>query len=330
MNNKAKIIKLAELSVKIVILLFGILILYKKLIINQNVTDIIADIEESFKNKSQFALMLLTIIFVPLNLYLEAIKWKLQIKPIENISNWKSFLSIFTGMTAGMFFPNRMGNFLGRIFMLEKGDRIKAAMVTIVGGMAQMIATVCIGLLALILYVKKNYVLISILSVLIIITLLLLYFNIHLLKYFQFLIPKKFKEKTEEYFEVFSLYNKKELLKILLLSFVRYSLYTFQFVLLIWAFGIPLTYFKAMIPISLTYLAMMIVPFITITEIAVRGSVSVVIFENWLMANGIKSSYGMMVFTASSLLWIFNIAIPAIIGLFLTYRLKFFRNKDES
>ena len=55
MNNKAKIIKLAELSVKIVILLFGILILYKKLIINQNVTDIIADIEDSFKNKSQFA-----------------------------------------------------------------------------------------------------------------------------------------------------------------------------------------------------------------------------------------------------------------------------------
>ena len=330
MNNKAKIIKLAELSVKIVILLFGILILYKKLIINQNVADIIADIEESFKNKSQFALMLLTIFFVPLNLYLEAIKWKLQIKPIEDISNWKSFLSIFTGMTAGMFFPNRMGNFLGRIFMLEKGDRIKAAMVTIVGGMAQMIATVCIGLLALILYVKKNYVLIGILSVLIIITLLLLYFNIHLLNYFQFLIPKKFKEKTEEYFKVFSLYNKKELLKILLLSFVRYFLYTFQFVLLIWAFGIPLTYLKAMIPISLTYLAMMIVPFITITEIAVRGSVSVVIFENWLMMNGINSSYGMMVFTASSLLWIFNIAIPAIIGLFLTYRLKFFRNKDES
>ena len=96
MNNKAKIIKLAELSVKIVILLFGILILYKKLIINQNVTDIIADIEDSFKNKSQFALMLLAIFFVPLNLYLEAIKWKLQIKPIENISNWKSFLSIFT------------------------------------------------------------------------------------------------------------------------------------------------------------------------------------------------------------------------------------------
>lgn len=156
-----------------------------------------------------------------------------------------------------------------------------------------------------------------------------MYFNIYLLKYFQFIIPKKFKEKTKDYFEIFSLYNKKELLKILILSFVRYFLYTFQFVLLIWAFKIPLNYFNAMIPISLTYLLMMIVPFITITEIAVRGSVSIIVFENWLIMNNINSSLGMMIFSASSLLWIFNIAIPAVIGLFLTYRLNFFRNKNE-
>ena len=329
MNNKAKIRKLAELTVKIIIVLLGVFILYKKLIVNQNITDILNEIKTSFTNKRQFALMNLAFILVSLNIYLEAIKWKFQIKPIENISNWKSFLSIFTGMTAGMFFPNRMGNFLGRIFMLEKGDRIKAAMVTIVGGMAQMIATVSIGLIAAIFYVKKYLVIICFVSVLVIITLLLIYFNIHLLKYFQILIPKKFKEKTEEYLEVFTLYKKTELLKILIISFVRYFLYTFQFVLLIWAFGVPLTYFNAMIPISLTYLAMMIVPFITITEIAVRGSVSIMIFEKWLIMNGINSTFGMMVFSASSLLWIFNIAIPAIIGLFLTYRLEFFRNKNE-
>lgn len=329
MNNKAKIIKLAELTVKIVIVLLGIFVLYKKLIVNQNVTEVLNDIETSFNNKKQFLFLISAFLLVYLNIYLEGIKWKLQVKPIEKISNWKSFLSIFTGMTAGMFFPNRMGNFLGRIFMLEKGDRIKAAMVTIVGGMAQMIATVSIGLIAAFFYVNKHLFLIGIASTFIIITLLLIYFNIYLLKYFQFLIPKKFKDKTKDYFEVFSLYNKTELFEILIVSFVRYFLYTFQFVLLIWAFGIPLSYFNAMIPISLTYLMMMIIPFITITEIAVRGSVSVIIFENWLTMNGINSSFGMMVFSASSLLWIFNIAIPAIIGLFLTYRLKFFRNKNE-
>ena len=328
MNNKAKIIKFTEIMFKIVIVLLGIWILYKKLFHNQNISQLLIDIESSIKTTKNFIFILVALFLVPVNIYLEGIKWKMQLKPIENINIWKSFISIFTGITSGMFFPNRMGNFLGRIFMLEKGDRIKAAMVTIVGGMAQMIATVSIGLIAALFFVNKNLVLLIIAASLIIGILLIMYFNIHFLKYFQFLIPKKFKEKTKEYFEIFSLYNKRELLKILMISFLRYFLYTFQFVLLIWAFDVPLTYFKAMIPISATYILMMIIPFITITEIAVRGSVSILVFEKWLIINNISSQYGMMVFSASSLLWIFNIAIPAIIGLFLIYRLNFFRKNE--
>ena len=316
MNSKAKIIKLTETLVKIVIVLLGIWIIYKKIIHNQNITQLWSDIKSSFTSTKHIYLLILTIILVPVNIYLEGVKWRIQLKPIENISYYKSFLSIFTGLTAGMFFPNRMGNFLGRIFMMENGDRIKAAMVTIVGGMAQMIATVSIGLIATIFFVNKYFVLLTISIILIVALLLLIYFNIHVLKYFQFLIPKKFKEKTKEYFDVFSLYDKKELLKILIISFLRYFIYTFQFVLLIWAFNIPLTYLNAMIPISFTYLLMMVIPFITITEIAIRGSVSILVFEKWFIINGISNSLELMVFSASSLLWILNIAIPSIIGLF--------------
>ena len=67
--------------------------------------------------------------------------------------------------------------------------------------------------------------------------------------------------------------------------------------------------------------------FITITEIAIRGSVSILVFEKWFIINGISNSLELMVFSASSLLWILNIAIPSIIGLFLIHRLKFFRQK---
>lgn len=298
MNSKAKIIKFTEIIIKIVIVLLGIWILYKKIFHNQNITQLMTDLKSSVTSTQNYILILLAFVLVSLNIYLEGIKWKVQLRPIEIISKWKSFLSIFTGMTSGMFFPNRMGNFLGRIFMLEKGDRIKAAMVTIVGGMGQMIATVSIGLLSLMFFVNKNFILFLIAAISIIALLLIMYFNIHFLKYFQFLIPKKFKEKTKEYFEIFSLYNKVELLKILTLSFLRYFLYTFQFVLLIWAFNIPLNYMEAMIPISLTYLLMMVIPFITITEIAVRGSVSILVFEKWLILNNISSEYGIMVFSA--------------------------------
>lgn len=328
MSDKAKIIKFTETIVKIVIVLLGIWILYKKIIQNQNVTQVWNDIKISFTDKNQFILMIAAFLLVTVNILLEALKWKIQVKPIEDISLGKSYISIFTGMTAGMFFPNRMGNFLGRIFILEKGDRIKAAMVTIVGGFAQMIATVCFGMIALLFFIEKNKLLIFFGIIIIISLLILMYFKIHLLKYLQLFIPKRFKEKTKSYIEIFSQYNKKELTEILIISFARYLLYSFQFVILIWAFNVPLSYINAMIPISLTYLMMMIVPYITITEIAVRGSVSILIFEKWLMMNGINSSLSAMVFSASSLLWIFNIAIPAVIGLFLTNRLKFFRKNE--
>ena len=207
MNHKAKISKLTELTVKIIIVLLGIYVLYKKIIVNQNISDLWIDIEKTFTNKNQFTLLILALLLVPLNIFLEGVKWKLQVKPIEIISYWKSFLSIFTGFTAGMFFPNRMGNFVGRVFMLEKGDRIKAAMVTIVGGMGQMIATVSIGLLSLIFFVKENFTIIFIAAISIITLLLIIYFNIHFLKYFQFLIPEKFKEKTKEYENILNKYK---------------------------------------------------------------------------------------------------------------------------
>lgn len=330
MNSKAKIVKFIETSVKILIVILGIWILYDKLIHNQNVAQIWQDIENSFKNRRQFILMLTALALMPLNQYLEGLKWRIQLKPVENISRWKSFLSIFTGISAGMFFPNRMGNFLGRIFMLEKGDRLKAAMLTIVGGFAQMIATVGIGLISLMFFLEKHIILYMVGVIIVITALILLYFNIHLLKHIQIIIPKRFKDRTKEYVEIFSRYKRKELIGILSLSFARYFLYTFQFVLLIWAFNIPLSYLNAMIPISMTYLMMMVIPFITITEIAVRGSVSILIFEKWLVMNNINTTFASMVFSASSLLWIINIALPAVIGLLLTYNLKFFRNKNES
>lgn len=327
-NNKAKIIKITEMSFKIIIVVLGIWFLYKKIIHNQNVAQLWTDIKTTFTDSRQFILMIAAFLLVYVNILLEAFKWKFQVKPIENISLSISYISIFTGMTAGMFFPNRMGNFLGRIFMLKKGDRIKAAMVTVVGGMGQMIVTVSFGLISSLFFTEKYHILIAVISIIIITLLILLYFKIKLLKYLQVFIPERFKEKTRSYVEIFSQYTKKELLNILILSFVRYIIYSFQFVLLTWAFNIPLSYINTMIPISLTYLMMMIVPFITITEIAVRGSISILIFEKWLIINGINSSLSAMVFSASSLLWIFNIAIPAVIGLFMTNRLKFFRKNE--
>ena len=54
MNNKAKIVKFAETTVKIIIVLLGFWILYKELFISENVNEIYNDVKNSFTNKKQF------------------------------------------------------------------------------------------------------------------------------------------------------------------------------------------------------------------------------------------------------------------------------------
>ena len=317
------------MAIKIIIVLAGCWVLYVKIIKNQDITDMWNSVKTSFSSTKNILLMLLAFILMPVNMALETRKWQKSIMPIEKVPFRKAYTAIFTGITAGMMFPNRTGDFLGRIFILEKGNRIKAAMLTFVGNIAQMLVTVSLGCIAWIFFAQKNHY-VLIISLIIIVLGYLLYFNIHILKHLQRLIPMKWRPKAEKYMEIFSSFSKRDLTQILLLALAKYAVYSFQFVLLIWAFDVPLSYFEAMIPIMITYLLMTVIPYITITEIAVRGGVCISVFEAWLNIKGISTSLSMMVFSASTMLWLYNLAIPAVLGLFFIRKLKFIRSSYES
>lgn len=327
--NRAKLLKIAETAIKIIIVLAGCWILYVKIIENQDFTEMWSNIKNSFSSPKGILLMTAALLLIPVNIAVEAMKWKKSIQPIENVPFRKAFTAIFTGITAGMFFPNRTGDFLGRIFILEKGNRVKAAMLTFIGNIAQMIVTVSLGCFACVFFIGRFRWLVLLAAIVVMLLLLMLFFNIKIFRYLRVFIPKKWREKTDNYMDVFNVFSSKELLIILLLAIAKYMVYSLQFVILIWAFDVPLSYFNSMIPIMVTYLLMTVIPFITITEIAVRGSVCVIVFEKWLAINAISSSWSMMVFSASTILWLYNLAIPAVIGLFFIHKLKFLRRSYE-
>lgn len=330
-SHNAKIMKIAETAIKILIVLAGCWVIYVKIIDNQNITEMWDSVKLSFSSPKNILLMALALLLMPVNMSFETRKWQKSVLPVEKVPFRKAFTAIFTGVTAGMMFPNRTGDFLGRIFILEKGNRIKAAMLTFVGNIAQMFVTVTLGCFAWIFFCKGVIQFYAGSFSLIILTLgFLFYFNIRILIYFKRLIPKKWRPKVEKYMEIFGSFSKKDLARILLLAIAKYLVYSFQFALLIWAFDVPLNYFEAMIPIMFTYLLMTVIPFITITEIAVRGSVCIFVFEKWLSIKGISTAFSMMVFSASTMLWLYNLAIPAIIGLFFIRKLKFMRKSYES
>jgi hypothetical protein len=74
---------------------------------------------------------------------------------------------------------------------------------------------------------------------------------------------------------------------------------------------------------------MAVIPTIALTEIGVRGTVSLFIFGLYLSPEDIWSEQVKLgIASASTMLWIFNLALPAILGTLFVYSLRFFRKMN--
>jgi uncharacterized membrane protein YbhN (UPF0104 family) len=86
---------------------------------------------------------------------IESLKWKTLLKHILHISYLRAFKSVISGVAFTMITPNRTGEFIGRVFYVPDGNRIRAAALTLVGSASQLIVTITTGSFGLM--VLRNY-----------------------------------------------------------------------------------------------------------------------------------------------------------------------------
>jgi hypothetical protein len=324
-SKKINSIRYLEWPVKIVIAALAIWFIYKR-IFEKGSAELFSSYKVLFHDSSSLSFILIIVFLMLVNWSLEAWKWKLMIGKIEEVGFFRSLEAVFSGLTVSFFTPNRTGEFAGRIFQLQKADRIKASIITIIENNSQLVMTIVTGSVALIFYLTgyvdmNAYWLAAcvVASITIAVASIFLYLNISLLENFfdRFKALKKF----HPYIEVFSFYHTKELVRVLLLSFLRFIVFTLQFYLLLQLFGITLSYLPALIMITMIFYVMTLVPTFFITEIAVRGSVAIA-FLGALSTNeaGIVNS------TVS--LWLINIALPALIGSAFVFTFRFRKRRS--
>jgi len=279
-------------------------------------------LSELFKiNINGILLFLIVFALMFANWMIEAVKWKFLISKFEKVPILTSFKAVLSGITIAIFTPNRTGEFVGRIFVLKNYNRTKAIFSTIVGSISQLTTTIFLGSLSVIVLILLNkfqfnlnqlYIVIS-LMILIAIFSITFYFNVKIINW---LLSKiRCLDKYKENFIIFSSYSKKELLKILLLSIVRYFIFLIQFYLLFIFFDVDLPLHEAILIIVVTYFIMALIPSITLVELGIRGSV--IIYFTGLFISDFTGTL-----SASIVLWLINLAIPAIIGSFFIYRIK--------
>lgn len=333
---KTKLQKTYNIAIRLIIIILSVYFLYDQLFHRKDLTSL-PETLQLFANQNGFFLLISgVVLLIPANLILETLKWKFLITKLENVSFFNAFKAVLTGISVSMFMPNRTGDYFGRVFILRKADRFQAILSTMLGSMAQLITTLLFGFIS-IAFLVPQYVNLVDLNLWLYVGLLILLFITAFTIVFAYLEFAAFTDilkrvtgreynRIKKYAQVFSWYHSHDLLKVLLLSIGKYLVFSFQFFLLLKAFGIAIHYANAMLLIAMVYLLMTIIPTIALSEIGIRGSVSIYVFESWMQLSGSWSdSAALGVVTASSLLWLVNLAFPALIGLSFVFSLKFFR-----
>ena len=313
--------KYLSIIIKIVIVFFSFYFIYHQLVENKSFEELdISVLIDTVKKNKVYLFGVILMMF--LNWLVEALKWRYMISKIENISIMTAYRAIFTGITVSTFTPNRIGEYGGRVFCLEQGDRIKAVFITVLCSMSQLLVTILYGSISLFILfdeilIDKTFLSVSLL-ILLNLFLLFSYFNIsHIVN---FLGKFKLINSFKKYLEVLVMYNFKDLFIAFIYSNTRYFIFSLQFIILLHVFGINISFMDAILSVMLIFFFITITPTITIAEIGVRGSVAIFVL-------GLFSSNDIAILSSTTLLWLINLIIPAIIGSFFIFSLKFFRSK---
>ena len=271
--------------------------------------------------KGNISLLIFAIMLIPLNYGLEAKKWQILLSPLQNVGWLNSFKSILAGITISIFTPNRTGEVIGKVVYLDLHEKLKAALLNFSGSMAQMICTSLAGLWGTIIYLHyytfKDLDLPAIqfiYAIAVICTLLafLIYFNQQ--KFFTWISKKKWAKKIHINFTNQQQFRSSLQVKVLALSILRYLVFSSQLVILLNFCGIQAATFQLLLLCTVFFLVMWFLPSFALTELGVRGSVAVMLFQN--VSDNISGAL-----LAVVLLWIINVALPALIGCVYVFNL---------
>jgi hypothetical protein len=287
-------------------------------------------IKNSFSTTLAWNVVAVMLLMV-LNWSIEAVKWKIAVKPVQEVSFFKAFRAILSGVSFSVSMPNRIGEYFGRVLYMDEGNKLKTISITIVASISQLIITLFMGGLGILILQKpiENSGLISPIWMQVIIFgvwgvligILFFYFRLSWLTR----LIEKLPGITRFVYLIRALeeFHTTMLLKLILLSLARFIVFILQYYLLFRLFSVDVNWMQCYWAVSISFLVMACIPTIAIAELVQRGKVLTTIMTIYT-----SNQLGVGFTTAG--IWLINLIFPAIIGSLLIFSIKkIYREKKE-
>jgi hypothetical protein len=239
--------------------------------------------------------------FTLANWFFEILKWKNLISSFKHISFYEASKQSLASLTASLLTPNRVGEYGAKAIYYNKQERYKVLFLNFISNLSQLLVTIFFGLIG-ILFLSNNSFFTLTISWEIIVSILLITSLLFGIIPSKFWMPYWIKLKLN-----FKKINPEKQQKNIAFSIVRYLVFSHQFYFLLLIFGITLDYTLSMSLIFAMYFIASIIPSFVVFDWLIKGSVAVSLFSLFEVPE-------LVLLSITSLMWLFNFAIPAILG----------------
>ena len=277
----------------------------------------------------QYFFLAISLALMPLNWGLETVKWKKSLQSFyPELTFQTAWSGVWAGLATGIFTPNRLGEYAGRIAFLPSGHRVEAAIYLFADRFCQLIITVWAGWLGIewMLAFQRDLFLnlISGYSWIIpwiswscrtigILLLMLLLFPPKRLPLN--LLGERFKPWLIKAQNAVGKLDARLLWLLLGLSASRYLIFSAQYLMLMNAFGCDVSVIMALALVSIVFLIKSLIPGIALTELGIRESIA-------LYVMGIAGMTAATAFSSTFFLYVINLLIPSLIGLIFVNKIR--------
>ena len=268
-------------------------------------------ISDYFSIKSLFFLLLFSV----LNWVFEILKWQHLVSSFTKISFLEAAKQSLGSLTASIFTPNRIGEYGAKALYFDKKKIKKIIFLNFIGNSSQMMATTFFGVLGFIissvavsetmLWLNFKFSLLHLLFLVLFLFVVFLIFKFRKVSIYGLSLQKIIEaiKKLSIGFHVTTLQ----------LSIIRYLIFAHQFYFLLLIFGSEISYSLALATVFMMYFLASIIPSIHLMDVAIKGSIALFLFgklgiPEWKMI------------TITSVMWLFNLVIPVVIGSFFVMK----------
>ncbi len=266
------------------------------------------------------AWLIAALALLPLNLFIEAAKWRMLAGSAFPLTFLQSLKSILGGIAFSIITPNRIGEYPGRILFLSKSNSTRLISVSVLGGCSQLLTVMIFGLLGLSYYCWRfpGVLAYALLSGCAVLTLVIGFFYWRFERWAPRLEHIRWLRKFRMYGRMLGRFSSRQQIIILSLALLRFAVFTLQYYLLLRWMNIIMPLADGFLLCALFFWAMAIIPSIALAELGIRGQVGLFLFHTF-------SANSLGILAATFGLWVMNLVLPALIGSILLLRLKLLR-----